>query len=359
MREHKADNPRPAAASDWIAELGQGELDPAQKAALADWLRESPRNVREFLDATLLAQDLRDVPVSREQLDDWVKEARESRSPIPLTATGAPSSFDETVRVDRAPRSRLRTWSIAASVAFVAMTGAATYMHWQDGRYSTDLGEQRILTLADGSVVTLNTSSTIKVDFSKQRRNIELIEGEAFFRVAHDTARPFDVTARDATARAVGTQFNVRIAGQATLVSVVDGVVDVRERAQTKPAGQAPAVDEVLRLHKGEEASVDIRQAAKAPQAPRVVKTAHAAPLRAVAWTRGRVEFEGTPMVDVLSEFQRYREFDVSVAEPLRQMRLTGSFDAQDLESALAYISTLPDVVVERTGAQSFLIRER
>jgi ferric-dicitrate binding protein FerR (iron transport regulator) len=61
----------------------------------------------------------------------------------------------------------------------------------------------------------------------------------------------------------------------------------------------------------------------------------------------------------VLDEFQRYREFEVSVAEPLRQMRLTGSFDAQDLESALAYIATLPDVVVETTGPHSFVIRER
>ena len=358
MRE-KADTP-PTTASDWMAELGQGDLDPAQKAALTDWLRESPRNVRELIETTLLARDIRDIPVSREQLDEWVKEVREGRPPIPLAVAGTPSSFNEAAHVDRAPaRSWLRTWAMAASVAFVAVMGTATYLHWQDGRYSTDLGEQRILTLADGSVVTLNTSSTIRVDFSKQQRNIELIEGEAFFRVAHDTARPFDVTARDATARAVGTQFNVRIAGQTTMVSVVDGVVDVRERVQTNPAGQAPTVEPVLRLHKGEEATVAPRQTAGDQQPPRVVRTAHAAPLRAVAWTRGRVEFDGTPLVDVLSEFQRYREFEVSVAEPLRQMRLTGSFDAQDLESALAYIATLPGVVVERTGAQSFLVRER
>lgn len=348
MREQKVDTAHPTTASDWMAELGQRELEPEQKAALTDWLRESPRNVRELLEATLLERDIRDVPVSPEQLDEWVKEARESRAPIPLPVARS----DADPHSDRAtPRSKLRTWSIAASVAFVALIGGATYMRWQDGRYSTELGEQKILTLADGSIVTLNTSSTIKVDFSDHRRTIELIKGEAFFRVAHDTTRPFDVTARDATARAVGTQFNVRIAGQTTLVSVLEGVVDVRERA--------PEVDHVLRLHKGEEATVDIGQTLEERQSPRVVKTAHAAPMRAVAWTRGRVEFEGTPLIDVLGEFQRYRSFDVSVDEPLRQMRLTGSFDAQDLESALQYIATLPGVVVERTGAHSFLIRER
>lgn len=357
MREQKADPSNPATASDWIAEIGQGELDPAQQAALADWLRESPRNVRELLETTLLAQDVRDIPLSREQLDEWVEEARRSRPVIPFT--GSSSALDD-AQLDRAPpRNGLRAWAMAASVALVVMISAATYVHWQADRYSTELGEQRILTLADGSVVTLNTSSTVKVDFSEHRRNIELIEGEAFFRVAHDVTRPFDVTARDATARAVGTQFNVRIAGHTTLVSVVDGIVDVRERHQAQPAGQAPAVDQALRLHKGEEAAVDAKQTTGGAQPPRVLKNAQSAPLRAVAWTRGRVEFEGTPMVDVLSEFQRYREIDVSIAEPLRQMRLTGSFDAQDVESALAYIATLPGIVVERTGAHSFLIRER
>lgn len=355
MTDQRVDPSRPTSASDWMAELGQRELDPAQKAELADWLRESPRNVREFLEATLLGQDIRDTAVSREQLDEWVKEARESRPPIPFAAASR-SLADDVSHSDRAvkPRNRLQAWGIAASVALVTTISAATYLHWQDGRYSTDLGEQRILTLADGSVVTLNTSSAIKVDFSGQRRNIELIEGEAFFRVAHDTARPFDVNARGTTARAVGTQFNVRIAGQTTLVSVLDGIVDVRERDHLKPAAE-PA----LRLLKGEEATVDASQVTGGQQAPRVVKTAHAAPLRAVAWTRGRVEFDGTPLIDVLSEFQRYREFKVSVAEPLRPIKLTGSFDAQDLESALAYIGTLPGVVVETTGPQSFLVRER
>lgn len=360
MREQNGHTPRPSRASDWMAELNEGELEPAQKAALADWLRESPLNVRELLEANLLAQDLRDLPVTREQLEEWVKEVREARLPIPLAVTGTPSFVDEARHGDRTlPRSVLRSWSIAASVALITLFGAATYMHWQDGRYSTELGEQRILTLADGSVVTLNTSSTIKVDFSDRRRNIELIEGEAFFRVAHDAARPFDVTSPDATARAVGTQFNVRIAGQSTLVSVVEGIVDVRERVERKATEQASAAEAVLRLHGGEEAAVDVRKTVDDAESARVLKTVHAAPLRAVAWTRGRVEFEGTPLIDVLDEFQRYREFQVSVAEPLRQMRLTGSFDAQDVESALAYIATLPNVVVETTGAHSFVIRER
>jgi transmembrane sensor len=359
MKAHESDPHRAATAPEWMAELGSVEFGPAQKAALADWLRESPRNVRDFLELTLLDQDLREVPVSAQQVNDWVAEVREMK-PTPIAAMRDTSpALDMIERHDRTPaRSRLRAWGMAASVALVVAMGAA-YLHWQDGRYATGLGEQRILTLADGSVVTLNTSSTLKVDFSEHRRDIKLLEGEAFFRVAHDAARPFDVTARDATVRAVGTQFNVRVAPHTTLVSVVDGVVDVRERLASERAVQAATPEHPLRLHKGEEARVEARREVAPRQPSAIVKTAHAAPLRAVAWTRGRVEFEGMPLIDVLGEFQRYREFEVSVAEPLRQMRLTGSFDAQDPESALAYIATLPGVVVETTAVNSFLIRQQ
>src|SRR5688572_21754098 len=129
MREQNANTPRPSRASDWMAELNEGELEPAQKAALADWLRESPGNVREFLEANLLAQDLRDLPVSREQLDDWVKEVREGRAPIPLEVPNTPSFINEAQHVGGArPRNRLRSWSIAASVALIALFGAGTYL---------------------------------------------------------------------------------------------------------------------------------------------------------------------------------------------------------------------------------------
>ena len=70
-------------------------------------------------------------------------------------------------------------------------------------QYRTAIGEQRIVKLEDGSIVTLNTRSQIKVRFERDRRRIDLIEGEALFEVAHDTARPFQVFAGTAEVRAV------------------------------------------------------------------------------------------------------------------------------------------------------------
>jgi transmembrane sensor len=193
-------------------------------------------------------------------------------------------------------------WSIAASVV-VAVMAALGYRDWQAGRYATGFGEQRVITLADGSVVSLNTESALKVDLSSSRRAITLLKGEAFFRVAHDPSRPFEVLARKATVKAVGTP---------------DGVA---ERAL-------------------------------------IARTTTRAAQRAAAWTQGRVDFDATPLIDVIAEFQRYQIVSVQIDDRASQeLKLTGSFDVHDPDSALAYVATIPGMVVEKQGEHAFRIR--
>ena len=93
---------------------------------------------------------------------------------------------------------------------------------------------------------------------------------------------------------------------------------------------------------------------------PPEVTNAHVAALRAAAWTQGRVEFDATPLSDILSEFQRYRDFNVQIEDDtIRQLKLTGSFDAYDPEAALAYIATLPGIVVEKKNTQTFIVSRK
>lgn len=353
MKAQENSNEHADTAAKWLAECGEGEVSPAKRVALTDWLLESPRNVREFTELTLLSDDVSKLQFTREQLDAWVNEAR-SAAALPtfldVRREHNPSGRSQSSALLRGPRLAL------AAVLLLAVMIGAGYGYWQSGRYATAFGEQRILALADGSVVTLNTASVLRVDFSHDRREVSLLEGEAYFRVAHDAARPFEVSAGDSTVAAIGTQFNVRIAPTATVVSVVDGVVEVREHAAASE-NEASLAPQTLRVKDGEEARIERDTSQSARNAIYSVKAARTGALRAAAWTRGRVEFEDTSLVDVLAEFQRYRELDVRVAEPLRDLKLTGSFDAQDPQSALAYIDTLPGVVVERTAAHAFLIR--
>lgn len=320
-------------AADWMAEMGETEATPALKRAFADWLRESPANVRAMLELSLLREDLRGVKISAAQMSAWMLAARNSTN-IGLLRAGS-AATTQAGKVSAAPA---RKWYLALAAALVLAIGAATWGWWQQGRLTTRFGEQRIVTLQDGSVVSLNTDSALKVSFSAQRRAIELLRGEAFFRVSRDPRRPFEVIANGTRVEALGTEFNVRILATETLVSVVDGLVEVRNEVSSG------------RLQGGEGASIQ-------GHGPPIVRTAGSAAARASAWTRGRVEFDAAPLEQVMDEFRRYRHFEVEIADPsIRSILLTGSFDARDPQSALAYIATLPGLTVQTKGPDRFVI---
>lgn len=349
-------------AAGWAARLGDAqELSPAEKAALADFLRESPLHVRELIEHTFIREDLKALPVSRQQLDRWVAGARaavagtaaESIDPRPNLFPARPAYGRRT----GSARRHSRKYLIAASLAGVLFALGSLFVHSQLGLYTTGFGEQRILMLADGSVVTLNTESQMRVTFSDHVRSIALLKGEALFHVAHDTQRPFLVSAADTTVRAVGTQFNVRMTREDTVVSVIDGVIRVTDNEEPRASDE----DAQVTLTKGEEARIARHRHAEPDiPAPTINKIETQAALHAASWTQGRVEFASTPLAEVLSELQRYRQFDVEIDEDAtRQLKLTGSFESHDPDSLLDYLATLPGMSVEKTGSHSYRIHHR
>lgn len=354
----------PVNAAEWLAEARKEKLTASRRAALTDWLRESPTHVCEFLQMTLIQEDLGKLKVSPEQIEAWISEAKAAASEptrissnVQLSSAGAisfPGKLGD--RGSFIGRWRLG-WLSAACLAAALFAGGFIYK-WEEGRYTTAFGEQRIVTLADGSVIELNTDSALQVRLTEKLRAIRMIKGEAFFRVAHDASRPFVVSAHEADVKAVGTQFNVRLSSDITLVSVIEGTVEVR--ADTPPGGTSPAAESAVRVTRGEEASITSTRSTAPNTRIEVAKVTRPSPQRAASWTRGRVEFEDMPLSNVLSEFQRYRNVQVSVDdESLRQLKLTGSFDAHDPNSALAFIATLPDIIVEQTEAHTYRIHRK
>ncbi|MDZ4054176.1 MAG: FecR domain-containing protein [Phenylobacterium sp.] len=167
-------------------------------------------------------------------------------------------------------------FAIAAATAVVALSLGAWF--WSDSRsvISTAVGQQRVVQLADGSTVRLDTGSTIRVRLVASERRIELERGQALFTVAHDPARPFIVDAGDTEVTAVGTVFDVRRIGRAVRVTLVEGAVDV-----TAATGAPPS-----RMRAGQQARVTA-----AGVSTRIVDTA-----KATSWTDGRLVFEDTPL---------------------------------------------------------------
>jgi transmembrane sensor len=189
-------------AANWLIRL-EKDPSPQIRANFDAWLAADPRNHAAFIRLEKTWSRV-DILKRLRPLDGTVDEQVIDKFGIPTPA------FD-------APKKRRTPWlAIAASLLVVAL-GATTWIvlsrsAWQV--YETEFGGFQRVALADGSTAMLNTDSRLRVRMSSGRREIVLDRGEALFTVAHDTRRPFDVTAGDTVVRAVGTAFSVRLMEQ-------------------------------------------------------------------------------------------------------------------------------------------------
>lgn len=238
-------------------------------------------------------------------------------------------------------QSRRRPWiqwgvlaaSIAALAVTLAWTSGALPLFRADARTGT--GEQLTFPLNDGSQILLNTQAAMSVHYSEDIRRIDLLAGEAAFRVAKDAARPFVVHTQDGQVRAVGTEFLVNKTEVAVIVTVTEGVVDV----------SAPGLheDSPTRVHAGQR----VRYSSSG------VSQVEPVDLRAVtAWQRGKLIFEATPLTTVVEEINRYRPGRVVLlSDSLAYHRVSGVFDLDRLDTAVTTIEqTLPVITVRLTN---------
>ncbi len=240
--------------------------------------------------------------------------ARDGTPPtaVPEDSDGAPGPLNQAGSPPWRwrPTRRLLAGTIAASMLAVAIGGTvALQLDHAVDHYRTKIGEKRTVRLADGSVVRLNTGSSIEVALGKKERSIRLLRGEASFDVAHDAARPFIVDADSAKVRAVGTAFSVRLRPDLTEVTVTQGVVLVRD---DQAAGR--------RVTAGNAAAVRQGAIAVTPLAGHDIA-------RRLAWQQGRLSFEGDTLAQAVEEFNRYRISPIVIGDPaISGLRIGGTF---------------------------------
>jgi transmembrane sensor len=227
-----------------------------------------------------------------------------------------------------------RQWLIAAGSTAIAGAGASWFAslsreHTGWTHYETEIGCSRKDVLTDHSSVLLNTDSRLRVRLVAARRDSELIRGEALFTVAHDELRPFYVKAAGALVRALGTSFSVRIHDDRSVeVLVTEGRVSVGavgsrtySSALGNPVPGATANDIV---------TVSADTVVLKHQSPDYIA-------RKLAWTSGRISFDGETLVEAVREFNRYNHQHLAIADPaIAQVRVGGLFDATDPESFAA-----------------------
>jgi transmembrane sensor len=300
-----ADSQAAQEASAWFARLKRRQVSLTELEAFRTW-RASPHNRTAY-----------------EQVDATWREAGAHAGDA--ASRQAVSDALRRGAARRGRREKRTAWlagaSVAAAVLVLSAGGAALYQAAHP-TYATAVGEQRLVRLADGSTVRLDTDSKMEVSLSSGSRNIRLERGQAFFDVAHDPSRPFLVQAGPVTVRAVGTQFDVRVDGAAPLVTLVQGVIEVRRQD-----GSA----QTWTLHPGQQLKT---APASVPSATDVAT--------ATSWTSGRVVFEGVPLSEAIAEINRYCTHKIVLrASRLSATSVSGSFETGD---ALAFVAAESDL---------------
>lgn len=235
----------------------------------------------------------------------------------------------------------------AALVGVAVLAGAGAYPLSQQGDvYSTGRGERRIVTLEDGSRVSLDAETKLRVRYSRDARRLRLVKGQARFDVAKDHSRPFSVTARDRTVVATGTIFNIDILAPKVKVTLIEGrvlVMDAPPRPSILPRRDTTPRQEAVELRPG--------QQLVAPQgaAVRVVATVDLE--EATAWQRGKLMFDQAPLAEAVAKVNRYSSRTVTVDASVAAVPVSGVFEAGDTNGFLEAITGfLPVSVVESGG---------
>jgi transmembrane sensor len=216
-------------------------------------------------------------------------------------------------------------------------------------RYVTARNERSTVTLADGTLVTLNLDTALDVAFTEEERLVRITHGQAFFEVAKNPNRPFVVAAADRRVTALGTQFDVRLDPDRIEVVLLEGKITVDHAT--------PSLLESVGIRK---AHVELHPGQKLVAAlgePVAVTDTNAQ--RATSWREGWVVFEGETVADAVAELNRYSEHTILVPdESVRRLKISGVFRVGQPDRFTAIIQELlPVKVVQNGQGETLLIR--
>ncbi|MCW0199902.1 FecR family protein [Sphingopyxis sp.] len=322
------------AAAAWIVRVEDGPLSAADQCAFDEWKVESPANVAAYERAEA-AWNLYENPPSDPVMDAMRASALAIR-PKPRrglwagVGVGLAASLLAAVALGTGLLS-FGPQADAPQLAAQSAPTAAAPKAPDAGEFATAKGERRTVRLADGTSVTLNTDSAIRVGYVAERRLVRLLRGQALFEVAKDPHRPFVVQAGTNQVTALGTVFEVRLDANRMQVTLVEGKVVVDEPDDQSADSSAVMVPTVLTPGQTLVAAEGIK--------PVLAKVDVAQALR---WRDGFVEFSDTSLADAVAEMNRYSGKQIVVQGPAAgNLRVSGVFRTGNPERFAAIVGEL------------------
>lgn len=310
-------------AAGWVAHEDRGPLTSQETAERDAWLDADPRHFGAYARAHALFRRM-----------DRARGLGEDFDPARYRLAMAGTS---TRPVATRFRGRIRWAALAAS--FAACAWLITTLLPQSSSaaiHRTAMGEVLRLPLADGSSVTLNSASEIRVEYNAAHRQISLLRGEALFDVAKDVRRPFVVAADGVEVVAVGTSFSVhRELGQPLQVTVREGVVQV-----VAPGGKQEPVRVAANF------SASARPGAGVSVQPLDAQQVD----RKLAWRQGMLAFDGDTLGQAAATFARYNQTRILIDDPrVAERRVVGLYSATDPAGFAQAVATALDLRLETT----------
>lgn len=301
-------------AVEWFVQLQSERCCDQERAQFQIWLAQSETHRKAYAEAERIWSNLDDIKATK---IPGLAAARNSR-----------------------PQASMRAGTLSLLLLIALGVG------WQDYNaqtvvYQTGLGERLSIDLADRSHVELNALSHLSVRMSWLRRQVELQEGEALFTVSHQRMRPFRVLAGDLKIKDIGTVFAVRKRPEGSVVSVLEGEVELSNRVG------------------------GFKENLKDGFCRRLNKTGDLQPIEKInieqstGWIEGHLVFDHTPLAEVTAELERYHDVHfVFIDQSLAKQTLSGQFDAADIDPFLQAMEKILPIRVKRQDQSIYLSKK-
>jgi transmembrane sensor len=306
-----------AEAAAWITRLHSSRRTPELEAAFRSWLAADAEHARAF----------------------------EGMTEIWDTIPGVATPDMPRVAVWDRPRPA-RSWARAAAAAACAAVIVSAYWFWPNADYTTDIGEQRIVTLQDGTRVSMNAGTRMAVAYDGSQRRIVLKQGEAFFEVAHNARIPFTVIAGQHSVTAIGTAFVVRQDRNRMAVTLVEGKVRVAQ-VSASASEPPPPVD----LSPGQRLTFGAAQLPSLDR-PRVEVV--------TAWRRGELILDETLLGEAVAEMNRYDKTPIVIDDPrIEALPVSGIYRTGDSAGFADIVARMYELTAVREGDRIHLRHPR
>ncbi len=328
------DDPIEETAVAWLIERDEG-LSPARQQEFERWRHAHPRHA---------------AAVARLEETWGLLET--------LPAHSRPAQAAPAARSPAVLRHRLALGlPLAAAAAIALILGLTRFPpRSYDARHTAGPAAVHPVALPDGSLVTLNRGATLHVHYTARERRVILATGEAHFDVAREPARPFLVAAGAVGVRVVGTAFSVRLAEAAVEITVASGRVTLTppSPASNAASDDAPRAEPVLT--RGDRAIVAVAAPAAAPAITRLDSSQVR---EALEWTQEMLHFTGTPLSEVVAQFNRRNRLQLRLGDPALAPRLVGgSFASGNVEGLVRLLERDGVVAIERRDDREIVLRQ-